>query len=364
MGVLLFCIVQSCFAATWLQQFSVPVSLDYDTNPLMADTNVTSIWKSTFTPHYYVKRVQNLDEVYADVALRIERTSDRSIMIDREDPSLTVGWRHELETGQIGVRLGYDEVSSRSSSLDETGRAGGDSTRITRSLGLNFQKMVTEKFSVAINGSRSRAVFNQEGGGAAASAGNHSYSTSARLGYQYAELMQPYVQLSANRYVPDVGLLGATNLYGISLGVDWSISDRVQAGLFAGENWISGSASDQGWQGGGNFTYALEKTLTTLSISRSISPAGNGGFLESDQLSASWRVDLSDKSSAGIDLSFRKNIGDEQSRNNRFGCWYSRSLTPDWGLRASYQYRQAIGQQSNAHGSLLGVSVTYNFSEL
>lgn len=353
-GLLMLALAQSAFAVTWVQQMSVPVALDYDTNTKMLPSDAKSIWRSTLSPHYLLTGVQGLNQWYADATMRIERTSDQAVSLNREDPSLDFGWRRELETGQVGIRLHYDEASSRVSQLDETGRSGSDNSRVSKSVTVDWQKQLSEKLSFSLSAETKKMTF--DGG---ASPDSKSHSANATLSYLWSERIEPYLQAAVNRYQPEGGA-SATNFYSLVAGLKWKIDDRLEAHFNGGANKISSSVQDNGWQAGADFTYQAEKSSFTAGLVRSLKPSGNGGFIESDQLNGGWSYMLSDRSKAGLDAGMRKNHGGNQSETKRFTAWYSRELTPIWNLRASILHKTSNNASQDAGGNVLGLSLVYS----
>lgn len=361
LGLMLLSLDSPLMAATWQQQANLPILFQYDNNPLMQDTNITPIWKSTIDPHYSLIAVHDLSRWNADITFHVERTSDQSIAMNREDPSLGLGWNRDFENGQFGVRLGYAKSSSRATTLEETGRAsGGDLTRVSKSAGVDLQFAINDKLSMSSSANASRMTFQ---GNAGSGAGSRAYAASVSLNYQYSEYFQPYLQLTANRSESDDALTPSTNVYGAVIGTNWNFLEQLTLGGNWGFNQVTGGSSGRGWQAAGNLSYAFEKSSFSMALSRSISPSANGGFISSDQISGGWRYDLTDRSRTGIDVSMRKNHGESKSESSQFSTWYERDLNPEWNLKASYQYKQSSSTDLQAHGSLLGLSLGYNFSE-
>lgn len=356
-GLLFLMLAQSASAVTWLQQISVPVALDYDTNARMVSTDAKSIWRSTITPHYSVTGVQGLNQWFAEANLRVERSSDQAVSLDREDPSLNFGWRHELETGQVGIRFGYDETSSRISQLDETGQSTGDNSRISKSFAIEGQQNLTDKLSLGMNVESKKMTF--DGGG---NPDSRSHSAGLTLSYLWDEKLEPYLQLMVNRYVPDTRA-PATNFYSLATGVKWKVSDRLDVIVNGGKNKISGPAQDIGWQAGVEASYQAEKTNFTAGLSRSIKPSGNGGFIESDQIAGGWSCLMSDRSRTGIDLNIRKNNGGNQGEVYRISAWYERDLSAFWNLRASVLHKISDNVNQSASGNVLGLSLVYTYPD-
>ena len=90
-------------ALVLLQQASVSAGIDFDTNPLLSTTDKQSIWRYYTTPRYSVSTEQDQNKWYLDGSLRLQRSSDRSIAVDREDPSINAGWTRQYDRGNYGL---------------------------------------------------------------------------------------------------------------------------------------------------------------------------------------------------------------------------------------------------------------------
>ena len=351
---LLLLMAQPALAVTWSQEISVPLEENYDTNPLMTSSNATSVWRSIISPHYILTGVKDLNRWYADATLRVERTSDQDVSINREDPALTLGWKHEMEKGEFGFRLHYDEASSRTTQLLETGQVvGADATRVSKSVGVDWEKYLTEKMSLALTAETNKVTFT---GGTTPD--YRSHMASANLGYIWSERLEPFLQLSLYRYEPQDNQ-APTNLYTAVAGVKLKASERMDITVNGGLNRSTGASQDTGWQGGVDMNYVAEKHQWRLGLLRSLAPAGNGGFIESDQAIGSWGYELSDRSRTGLDLSLRKNHGDSQSETSRIGAWYAYELNSFWNFRASCSHRESSNSGLNANANVLGLTLTF-----
>ena len=344
-------------AETWDQRISLPVEVDYDTNPTMVVNNPKAIWREIATPSYSLTGVQNLDTISADISVHIERNSDQSILLNRNDPTLNLGWHREMDRGLFGIKLHYDESSYLASQLTEVGTVGTDSTRRTASVTGDWQRYVSERLSLSLNGSLSSLAF---GGGSSTSVSpdSRNYTASAMLNYMWVERLEPFVQFSVNRYVPENGI-PSTDLYSASIGTKLSVSDYVDLTISGGMNETSGATQGSGWQGAFDMTRKTEYANMALGLSRSITPYSNGGFIESDQLKASVNYSISEINNAGLDFSWRKNNDLTGSELRQADAWYGRTLSPDWNVRITCRHRETSSAGQEARGDMIGISVVY-----
>ena len=128
-----------------LQQFSVPIGLDFDTNPTLSPTDKKSIMRFTASPRYSVAAVDEKNRWYSNVGLSIVRTTDKKITDDRQDPNINVGWTRELEKGSFSLTGAYNKSSSRFRELRTSGFVDGDGSSVTKSIAANWTSAITER---------------------------------------------------------------------------------------------------------------------------------------------------------------------------------------------------------------------------
>src|SRR5687768_10408681 len=92
------CVIPSAAqAAGWQRDLSISSTAEYDSNPGLEVTDRESVWRARLVPGVALTRIDGADEVRADARMRIERSTDSSRSSDRNDPSVSLGWRHATE---------------------------------------------------------------------------------------------------------------------------------------------------------------------------------------------------------------------------------------------------------------------------
>ena len=113
MWVKLLClIVSSNTYAVTQQSLTLPITLEYDSNPRFSVTNEQSVRRYSLTPEYSFSVTQGIDEWFATAGLHLEQSSDQTISQDRTDPSLKIGWTHNYETGKFEVAAFLQDQST------------------------------------------------------------------------------------------------------------------------------------------------------------------------------------------------------------------------------------------------------------
>jgi hypothetical protein len=360
-------------AADFEDYISLPLSVDFDTNPTMASRNRSSVWKYGASPRIDLQLEDGLNKWSTDGTLRIVRSSDKKLVIDREDPVINMKWQRELERGAISVLGHYDEMSSRDAQLDDTGDlVVKEATRSSRSLGVNWSRLMTERLTLALGGNYTDTRYSKS-----TQVNQTNQSVNASLGYAWSEFLHPSVQFGVSHQMPDKGV--ASKLYTTGLGLDWIVSERMSVNLHGGLRKIVSEgngvvaagqtgASGMGWNADSSVKYALERSSYILNLSRSTEPSGTGGFKEKDQIKGSMTYDISDISKFGVDLSLRRIFSGNPSNgggsknaneNSLMSVWVTRTLSRNWSAKLQAQTKDTKNSGVESRGNVIGISLTY-----
>lgn len=336
------------------QAISLPVAVEYDSNPLLTSANERSVTRTIATPRYKVTAGDGVKEMSADFTFSIERSSNQSVRLDRDDPSLTLSWKTDLPLGSLSFMASYDQTSILESELQETGLIQSEGTRRNQNINASYSHFLTDKLSLSLNGGYRQVRY---------SGGNQiDYqlpSASVAVNYQYNEVLTPFVQASISRYQPDSNQPDTDYLSAI-VGAAWQWTDRLDLSFNAGVNNVRAAQNDTGFQGEVKLKHLYERFVTTASLARAISPSGTGGFIESDALQAGVAYDLTNRSGLGSDLSIRKNKGANKSEFNQLNLFYRYAITPEWDMRVNTQFKYRKDASDNtANGKVLGFTVNY-----
>ena len=339
-----------------LQQAAVPMGVEHDTNPRMSSTDKQSIWRYIATPRYSIAAVSDRNRWYSDVSLRLERSSDKKISIDREDPNVVVGWQRDGEIDRFSLIGKYNKASTRFTEFDETGLVVNDASSITRLIAANWSRSFTERLNFSLGGQYLTTAY---------SGGNFTnYSTkslNSTLTYDLNERVRPFMQVGLTDFNPDGQGRRNTKSQNYLVGAHIDISPRLNVSASAGVNHLSSAGN--GRIANANFNYLGERYGLRGSIERSVSASSIGNFQESDRMSLGYNYDLSDKSSLSADFSWRKNNSLNDSESKQLSGFYSRDLTEFWQMKLLLQTRNLTSTNRSANGNVAGITFTYNLPE-
>jgi hypothetical protein len=343
-------------AGEWRQSITLPASLEQDSNPLLSSTNKKGVTRTVLMPTYNLIGNYGIDEIKAGLGLRVERSSDQMISMNREDPNLLLGWRRTTETGEFGLTAKYDQVSSRAAQLEETGLIVGDSTRNTRSLGGNWRSVLSERTTLTTEAEYKTVTYDS------GTLTNFNNTTAGvTWAYAWGDRTEPFLRFSASHYEPEKTTIPVSDNYLVTGGVKVRASEHLDWTLQGGTSTVLTRTTDTTWQGSFMMNYFGERFDAALNVGRSVSASGEGGFVSADQIKVSHGYALADRSRAGWDASWQNNKATIPNSIRLIGLWGSHELSTDWNLRLYYQHKlRRQSGQPDASGNMLGVTLVFS----
>lgn len=350
------------YAATWQSAIAVPSTVEYDSNPLLLTSDEKGVTRTIIAPDYSLVGTSGRDEFQFGLGLNIVRSSDTSVVSDREDPRLKLGWQRETETGAFGLTARYEESSTLSSAVQETGAViTTDGTQKLYSLGGNWRTALSERGTLANETDYNHVTYDINS--------LTSYDElSTRLSYTYAwsERVELFTRFGARRYEPDQGsAVASSNSYTPDIGMNYQISERLRGSVYVGANQVSGTNSGPTGQGGFTLNYTGERIDTSIDVGRTTLASGDGGFVEVDSVRGTWSYAVDETRRTGFDASWQDSKGQRPNTLKNYSAWFSQELSPFWIARLSYTYKQR--QQDglpDATANVVGLMLTYSYPGL
>lgn len=357
----LFALVSICLsgyanALVVLQDASLTFGTDYDSNPIMTE-DAQSIWRYTLIPRYAISATEGQNRWYSNAAIRFQRASDREIAVDRDDPTVNIGWDREYDRGLFGIVANYNKVSTRLVEFDGTGLVVNDGSSTVRSIGANWQHLLTENLSLTLGSRLQKSKFS-------AGAGFTDFITraaSSTLSYSWTENISPFIQIGHTELDVVAPNIDTTKSQNYMLGSNLSVSPNLNFTAAVGVTHVSDVGNKE--VGNVSFNYLRERHQFRGLAERSVAPVSLGNFQEADRYSLGYAYDLSGKSRLGADYNLRKNNTINNIITKQLLGFYSRDLTQFWQMRLFMQLRQLEGVTTNAHGEAIGFTFTYNTPE-
>lgn len=343
------------------KEIIVTAGVDHDSNPDLVEKNPDPVWIYTIAPQFKLDVKDQVNRWYLDAAVLIQRHSNETVLINREDPRLAIGWDRTYESGMFGLKGTYQESSSRAAELQSKGAFTKiDNTQKDKTLSANWQHNISSRWSVLTEGAYRDVSFTTPG-----ALDNYTLGDiSSKLSYANNEKLDTSIQLGYSHLHPEK-TFDDTDLVGLTMGANYQVNEKFKIASRAGIYNLSGRQSDTDWLAGIKADYEQERMNYSAELSRGLKASGIGGFQKTDALKLGWLFDISDLHRAGANYSLEKNkedndVGLAKLDFQQIGAFYERSLSHHWLARLSASHRQLDASGSTSHANIIGLSVTFD----
>ncbi len=348
------------FSDPLLQTVSVPVGVEYDSNPTMIANDPSSIMRYRVMPQYQLSYKGDSNDLTFSLGARLERSSDQALSVNRQDPNLGLSWQTFSPTSSFGVNLRYAQESARTTEFQDSAAVTVDATRTTAGLGANWKNSLSERNDLTLTADYSDVSYDSP-----TLTDFQNTRLGATLGHQFNERSELFVTGSASRFEPGQNAVRTaikSESYIAMLGFKSKSSENFDWLLQGGGVSItSNGIESHDWQGNWRINYAGERLSGSLDIGRTTTASGvTGGFATNDALRFQASYLLSERSSLAFDASTTKSESTLSTTTDIYGATYSRELSPFFRLNLRVQ-RRAIEREINpASSNLVGLTLIYS----
>ncbi len=348
-------------AANWQSSVVVPTTVEYDSNPLLLTSKEKGVTRTIIAPDYNLIGQFDRDQLRLGLGMNLLRSSDRSVVDDREDPNLSLGWQRETETGGFGLLAQYTESSTLSGTVLDTGVVTTDGTQKMSSLTANWSSAVTERSTLA-----NELRYNHARYDITTLTGYDEYSNYLTWTYAWSERTDLITGFEARRYEPqDTTTAIATNSYVPSIGIKHQFSERLEGAMHVGVNETSGSGGGRRGEGGMSLFYRGSRAEASFSAERSTVASAEGGFAELDMVRGGWSYLVSERNRVGLEASWQDAKGQTPNTLQTYSAWASHEFSRAWDMRFSLMYKER--QQDglpDAEATIVGLTLTYRYPDI
>ncbi len=352
-----------------LQQASIPFNVDYDSNLNLSQEKV-GVWRYTSTPTYSLVAQDEKNIWTSNLSLSLQRSSDRNLSADREDPNAALGWQRVFKKGKFSLNANYDRRSSRFSQFNNNALVDVDGTSVSRSISANYSHTLTDRLNVSIGANYSTTAYTDS-----SFVDSTSKSVNGSVNYEWNEKFSPFIQLSFTDFQSDTPSsslqLGNFNQFNTFNQSSTSKSFSVGSTVLISPRWTfvpsvgvnSVSTAGSGWIANTALSYIAEKSTFQATLARSVSPSGLGDFQETDTLGLAYSSELNDKSSWGTNFNYSRSQAQFDSEATQLSAFYSRQLSVSWQMRLIAGYRSQKQDTFSANNNNFGISLIYNIPQ-
>ena len=354
---------QAAIGSPLQQSFSVRAETEYDDNPSMVATNPRGVWVTTVTPRYQARYVDGADEWTAAVRVDVARSSDQGLILDRQDPSLALGWSHAYPRGRVAVTANYEEESTSSSEATDATAAGTNDTRTQYTLGMEWNHAVTERTNAGLTATYEVNSYQGVGGEESGFSNYESVAVMASLERLLSERNSVYTRVGATEYMPDPPTSSSTH-YVALVGFRSQLSPALSVDVNAGASQVDSDIDETGWNGALTANYTGERVRSSLALSRVTTASGSGGFTDMDQLTAGVSYQIDERTTAGVEVGLEESYSETPSTASSVTLQVGREIYQDLTIAAAYEYRQQEMDDEKADGSAWTLSLSYDIPDI
>ena len=340
-------------AANWQSSVVVPTSVEYDSNPLLLSSEEKGVTRTIIAPDYTLVGTFDRDELRLGLGMQVLRSSDTDIVDDREDPNVSLGWQRDTEKGRFGLVALYNESSTLSGTVQDTGVVTTDGTQKLYSLAGNWSSAITERSTLSNETKYTRARYDID-----TLTGYNELGNVFTWTYAWSERADLYTRFGARRYEPEEDLTAtASNSYTPAVGVKYQFSERLSADAHLGVNKVSGSEGGRRGEGGASLLYTGVRSDASFSA--------EGGFAQLDMVRGIYSYAVNELTRVGADASWQDSKGQTPNTLQTYSVWASREFSPFWDLRLSLMYKERRQDDApDATATIVGLTLTYRYPDL
>jgi hypothetical protein len=347
-------------AAELTTKLRLSAGAEYDSNPALT-ANKEPVWIYSLTPQLQSNIKDEVNHWYLDAALAVQRHSNERSLVNREDPSITVGWDRTYVYGLYGIKADYRESSSRIDELTSTGVfANAANTEKAKGLSAKWQLAISPRLSILTD-----AAYRDISYSVASKLADYSLGDiRSKLTYATNETLDTFVQIGYAQLRPD-NTFDKTDITRLMVGADSKLNENFNLGVRAGVYNLSGRQSETDWEAGVDASYNTEKTNYSLGLYREITATGFGGFQKANLLKLGLQHSSSEHDRFGVDYSFSQYKADVRVGLNdidyqQISAFYERDIGSHWQARVSGAHKELDSLGVNNKGNIVGVVLVYD----
>ncbi|WP_147305084.1 hypothetical protein [Alkalilimnicola ehrlichii] len=225
----------STTAGSWDQALTLPMTVEYDSNPTFAPRNPEGVARLRVSPVYGLSWRDGRHDVLATFGMSLERSTDSDTSVPRDDPRLGLNWVRSTPTGEYGVAARYEERSTRAAEIDDAAFVVADATQETRALSGHWDEALSPLLRVRLTGDYRRSRYDNT-----QLQDYDEFGAAAHFTRLFSERTQFFAQMGAVHYEPLAGWQSTSQYYSATLGAGWQASPQLTLQLNSGgRTWLA-----------------------------------------------------------------------------------------------------------------------------
>lgn len=370
----------SLLAAEYVVGAEFSPTFSYNDNVRLSEEKNGSFY-TQIQPTLMLSRAEANSMISFKTGLSVERYTALS-ELDREDPFANFSAGFNTERSSYGISASYTERAQRSIAEEDTGDFASNATVESINISPTYNYQLTEKDSVYASYNYSERKYTDTDNNIDNPLGtnfNDNKTHTITTGWQrsWTERLTAGLALTYAQYESEGLEQSEYDTYNVAftssylLSEKWSVSGQFGYRTLENERTAPNGLKLTDKSSGTLFNLATnydgELNSVAFSLSRSLTPSGEGNVNEQDKISITWSRKLSEVLSFNIDTSYQESqSADSLNTTDREYLQFSPSMSwklqEQLSLRFGYQYRdQQSSDRPSAESNMVFLTVGYDW---
>jgi hypothetical protein len=345
-----------------IYSISVPMEIEYDSNPNMVLGNAPSTTWFRVRPSFTATQVQDKNEYSVEAALSAEKSSNPDIAKDRLDPRLAGRWKHADGVNTTVLSLLAERQALRALDIKEQVPRSADGSRTLYGISGTWARDLSDRMSFTADLRQDWEKYTVD----TTPDDRHTYGA-FRLTRLENERRSWYGLINAQLYRSELKNSGGrtiggtrSNVAGAMVGVNQLLSPAFRVDASVGLMHFDEPVTDNDWQGALRAEYTAERWSASAEMSRY---AGvNSTVFARLVVTEDFRLRARYAFNSLTRLDFDIGQNRQQvlnSKNSLANLVLTRQWSPSWevAVRASIRQQEVLG--GTAKGNLVALLLVY-----
>jgi hypothetical protein len=346
-----------------IYSISVPMEIEYDSNPNMVLGNAPSTTWFRVRPSFTATQVQDKNEYSLDAALSAEKSSNPDIAKDRLDPRLAGRWKHADGVNTTLLSLLAERQALRTLDIKEQVPRSADGSRTLYSINGAWTRELSDRMSFTADLRQDWDKYTVD-----TTPDDRLTYGAARLTRLENERRSWYGLINAQLYRSDlkqtaVGRnIGGTrsNMAGAMVGVNQLLSSDFRVDASVGVMHFDEPITDNDWQGALRAEYVAERWSASAEMSRyaGVNSTVFARLVVTEDFRLRTRYAINSLTRLDFDIGHNRQQV-LNSKNSLANLILTRQWSPSWevAVRATIRQQEVLG--GTAKSNLVALLLVY-----
>lgn len=341
----------------WAQN-SVTVAVDVEriSNPSLAAESPGSVTLFRVAPRLEKTWVEEQRRSVLGLGASLERSSNTSLLANRNNPSIDYRLEIGAERSLVGLRASLEEAGTRSTEFEEFGRVAVDSTQRTGILAARWRQELSPTSGLELEGLHRRVRFDTP-----LLEGYRENVLSSLVDFERGEDSRYFFEGRIARLEPS-GASAAANRYDLGAGIEAGVAEGFTVRANLGAARISGTGGDTAAVGGISLAYERDRVTLDLRLNKALEPSGTDGrYVDSEVLATTISYRFAETTALSVGISQARSRGETRDTGSSVFVRLRSEISQFWAMTAGAEHRRAraLGT-SSARGSSVVVGLIYS----